>query len=70
MRYGKKAKLKPIFPLKHDFYASLDHLLHQTMMLYQAVEQAIDLGAIGNESVKKMLAERVANVRAAMSEDP
>lgn len=33
---------KPIYPIKHEFFASLDALLHQAGMLRETVKQALD----------------------------
>ena len=65
----KKQPPKPIFPLKHDFYQSLDHLLQQAIMLHQAVDQAIDLGTIKEGPVRELLKQRSLAMRAAMSSD-
>ncbi len=65
----KKEQPKPIFPLKHEFYESLDHLLQQAINLMQAVDQAIELGAIKAGPVADMLRDRSTAMRKAMSED-
>ncbi len=64
----KKEPPKPIFQLKHDFYVSLDHLLHEIIMFVQATEQAIKLGAVKDGPAKEILQERLDAVRQAMSE--
>lgn len=64
----RKEPPKPIFPLKHDFYASLDHLLQEVMMLHQTCSQLIELGKVEGASAE-ILRERVEAVRKAMSED-
>lgn len=59
---------KPIFPLKHEFYASLDNFIHQASMLSDAVRQAIDMGAIKGAAAE-ILKERVSAFQAARSND-
>jgi hypothetical protein len=55
----QKKPPKPIFPLKHEFYASLDHFIEQAGMLADAMRTAIDHGAITNEGVKELLQQRL-----------
>lgn len=38
---AKKPTPKPLFGLKHDFYASVDHAAQQGIMLIQAVETVL-----------------------------
>lgn len=42
---------EPLFPLKHEFYASLDNFAHQAGMLADAVRQLIDMGAVNKAAV-------------------
>jgi uncharacterized membrane protein YgaE (UPF0421/DUF939 family) len=66
----KKEDPKPLFDLKHDFYASLDHALQQAINLMQAVDQAVDLSPEMSAPIKQILTERSAAMRKAlMSED-
>ena len=58
MMAKKSEPPKPIFPLKHEFYASLDHFIHEAGMLADAVKQAMDLGAV-DKRVSPILAERL-----------
>lgn len=60
---------KPIYPLKHEFYASLDNLLHEATMLLQCVDQALDLNAVESPAMAKILRERSKALHAAMSGD-
>lgn len=54
----KQEPLKPMFPLKHEFYASLDNFLHQSGMLADLCHQMIRLDAV-DEKLKPMLQERL-----------
>jgi len=45
---AKKEPPKPLFPLKHEFYASLDRFVHEAGMLADAVRQAMQLDLIDN----------------------
>jgi hypothetical protein len=38
----KKEAPKPLFAVKHDFYASLDNFIQQSIMLHQAVRTVVD----------------------------
>lgn len=58
----KKEPPKPILALKHDFYASLDAHLHQSIMFLQAVELALDLGQVSDAGAD-VLRENVAEFR-------
>lgn len=56
----RKEPIKPIFPLKHEFYASLDRFIHEAGMLAQAVEQLIDMpNVFRSDEAKKLLRERL-----------
>lgn len=54
----RKEETKPLFPLKGEFYASLDHFANMAGMLSDAAQQAIDLGAVTGPAAK-ILKERV-----------
>lgn len=49
---------KPIFPLKHEFYASLDNFIHQAGMLADAVDTCLSTGAI-SPRIADMIKERL-----------
>lgn len=63
-----KDPVKPIFPLKHEFYETLDKYIHESGMLADAVRQAIQLGAVTGPA-KKILEERLAAFNAIRSDD-
>lgn len=67
----KKPDPKPIFPLKHEFYESLDHLLNQVMMLVTVCEQIVDLDLLKKTqpTIEEMLKERTKAVRQCWSEE-
>lgn len=66
----KKEELKPLFSLKHDFCASLDHVLQEAIMLMQAVDQAVDLsGDKMNTVIRDALTLRSAAMRKALMSD-
>ena len=51
---------KPMFPLKHEFYASLDVFTHEAGMLADATKQILDLpDIITNKAARKLLQERL-----------
>lgn len=51
---------KPIFPIKHEFYASLDNFIHEAGMLADSVRQMLGMpGVITNEALRKVLQERL-----------
>lgn len=50
---------KPIYPIKYEFYASLDNFLQQAGMLADVIDQIVKLGAITNEGAKKAIQERL-----------
>lgn len=54
----KQTETKPLFPLKHEFYDSLDRFAHESFMLAEAVRTAIQLDGV-NEKVKPILQERL-----------
>lgn len=60
----QKEPPKPIFPLKHDFYASLDNFIHQAGMLADLVEQLHNMDALPPAS-KDLIEERLVAFRAA-----
>lgn len=56
----KQEPTKPIFPLKHEFYASLDKYIHESGMLADSVRQCLSMpGIITNEAMRKILQERL-----------
>jgi len=55
---------KPLFPLKHDFYASLDNFAHQAGMMADMCRQLIQMDAV-SEKIKPMLQERIDAFQAA-----
>lgn len=63
-----KEKPKPLFAVKHDFYASVDNVAQESIMLIQAIEMALRGGKIP-EPVADILKERVAAFRASLSSD-
>lgn len=60
-----KAAIKPIFPLKHDFYASLDRLLHEAGMMETAVSTLLRHTEM-KPAIKELLEERLAGLRDAI----
>lgn len=62
----KKEMPKALFSLKGDFYASLDNLTHEGIMLIQALELTLKHGKITGEAAN-ILRERVAAFRNALS---
>jgi hypothetical protein len=63
-----KQPLKPIFPLKHEFYETLDKFIHESSMLADALSQAIQLGAVTGPAMS-ILEERLAAFKAIRSSD-
>jgi len=61
---AKKEPAKPLFPLKGEFYASLDNFAHQAGMLRDVVAQMIDMGQ-APPAAEGILRERVAAFDAA-----
>jgi hypothetical protein len=59
---------KPLFNLKHDFYASLDNVAHEAIMLLQAIDMALKHGAV-SDTIAPTLKERSAAFRASLSSD-
>lgn len=66
---AKKPTPKPIFPIKHEFYASLDAFIHEAMLLHQVAEQLLQLEQVKGPSAD-ILRQRCDAFRAAMSSDP
>jgi hypothetical protein len=64
----RKKDTKPLFSLKADFVASLEHFCQQAIMLEQQVRQAVALGAV-DERVKDLIVARLNAFRAAMVSD-
>lgn len=54
----KKEDLKPLFPLKHEFYASLDKFIHEACMLMDTVDQLLKMEKITGPTAS-ILSERV-----------
>lgn len=67
MAAKKKEAPKPLFPLKPEFYASLDNFVHQAGMLADSVRQLIDMGAV-NKAALPPLRERLDAFNAARFE--
>jgi hypothetical protein len=65
---AKKPPPKAMFTLKHDFYDSLDNVLQQALNLMQAVDTAIQLGAVTGPAAE-VLQKQSAAMRAALSSD-
>lgn len=61
-----KEKAKPLFTLKHDFYASVDNVAQEGIMLIQAIEMALRHGKLP-EAAAEILKERCDSFRAALS---
>ena len=55
---ARKPDPKPLFPLKGDFYESLDRFIHEAGMLADVAEQAMKLGAI-SEKLRPIFQERI-----------
>lgn len=64
---SKKQPPKPLFPLRHDFVASLDNYTHQAGMLRDAASQLLKMGKITGPGAD-ILRERVAAFDAARHE--
>lgn len=60
----QKEPPKPMFPLKHDFYASLDNFIHQAGMLAEVVEQLHKMGKL-DPAVDDIITERLKAFRQA-----
>lgn len=56
----KSEPTKPMFPIKHEFYASLDKFVHEAGMLADSVGQLLRMPeVIKSESARKILQERL-----------
>lgn len=66
---ARKEKPKPLFDIKADFYSSLDNASQQALNLMQAVDQAIQLGAVKQGPVADLLTTRANAMRAALMGD-
>ena len=42
----RQESVKPLFPLKHEFYASLDKYTHEAGMLRDVVHQLLKMGKL------------------------
>jgi hypothetical protein len=56
---------KPLFPLKHDFYASLDRFIHCAGMLADVARIALDQNCI-DARVAPVVKERLEALESAM----
>ena len=66
----KKEEPKPLFAVKDDFVESLQNLSMKGVMLLQAVEQALDLGAVSqNAHAETVLRQRAVEFRAALTSE-
>lgn len=56
----KQEPAKPLFPLKHEFAASLDAFCHEAGMLRDAVRQMLQMpGVMTNDALRGILQERL-----------
>jgi len=55
---NKPKDVKPMMPLKHDFVASLDRFINEAGLLADAVESALQLGAV-NDRARKLVEDRI-----------
>lgn len=58
----RKEEPRPLLAFKHDFYASLDNMLHEATMLIQATEMVIRTEAVKGPAADA-LKERIAAFR-------
>lgn len=61
----KKETPKPLFSVKHDFYASLDEFVQQVILLDQALKTVLDLDQLTGEP-QRILRERLDAVERAI----
>jgi hypothetical protein len=61
----KKDPAKPLLAVKGDFIAALDNLMHESLMLTQAVDMAIQHGQLP-ETTAGILRERITAFKAAL----
>lgn len=66
----KKEPAKPIFPLKHEFYDSLDNFIQKSMMMGNAIDTVLSVGK-GEipERFLKVLEDARAEYNTAWSDD-
>lgn len=64
----QKEQPKALFQVKHDFYASLDNVAQQGVMLLQCLETMLQ-SAAGKIPAEDILRERVKAFRAALTAD-
>lgn len=64
----KKEQPKPLFGLKHDFFASVENVCHEAIMLLQAVDMVVKNGGL-DPAISQILAERSKAMRAALMSD-
>ena len=56
----RKDEVKPLFPVKHEFYASLDRFAHEAGMLADAVRQTLQMpDIITKEAAREILQQRL-----------
>jgi hypothetical protein len=55
---AKKEPVKPLFPIKHEFTASLDRFVHEAGMLRDCVHQLLQMGKIVGPGAE-IIAERI-----------
>ena len=55
---AKKEPIKPIFPIKHEFEASLTRFLHEAGMLHDTVRQLLKMGKFDGPA-KSIIEERL-----------
>ena len=65
----KKETPKPMFGLKQEFYASLDHTLQMGINLISAVECVVRADGEMNDAMLTELTEQCAKFRAALMAD-
>ena len=64
----KKEAPKPLFNLKHDFFASMENVCHEAIMLLQAVDMAVRNGKLPTE-IAEILKERSKAMRASLTSE-
>ena len=66
---AKKEPPKPLFPVKHEFYAALDNYINQAGALADAVATVLQHDGFLNKEIAKMIHDRLAAFQAARSMD-
>jgi hypothetical protein len=64
----KPKQITPFFELRFQINDTLEALSHELLMTIQAIETAIDLGAM-NDAARDILSERVAALKAVCLSD-